>query len=475
MSASPPSEVVLPGVEDPAVAGSVGAIGGPVGRFARLGVSWWTPVRVLVAIATSAYVLGYVLDLGCRREAWAVPQRYEHLCYTDISPLFSLRGFADGLVPYVQSMPNGQYLEYPVLTGVFMQIAAWITNGWMALMPDSNSSVVFFDVNVVLLFLPYLVAVLALALTVRRRPWDAALLALAPTVILAATINWDLLPLAFIGVALLLWARRYPFAAGLLLGLAIAAKFYPLVLLGGFLVLSLRSGKWKEFGWLALGTAITWLAVNLPVMLANFDGWFFFYSFSKTRGEDFGSIWFALTQAGLGSVPPEQLNTIATGLFVILCIGIALIVLMAPRRPRLASVLFLIVAAFTLTNKVYSPQYVLWLVPLAVMARPRWRDFLIWQVGELVYFVAVWWFLLAYGTDGQHGLTGTEYSLAILIRVVATVYFAVIVIQDMLVTEQDPIRTDGFPEDEDDPGGGVYDGAPDVFTLRRSPHRTATS
>ena len=71
------------------------------------------------------------------------------------------------------------------------------------------------------------------------------------------------------------------------------------MLLGGFLVLSLRSGKWKEFGWLALGTAITWLAVNLPVMLANFDGWFFFYSFSKTRGEDFGSIWFALTQAGL--------------------------------------------------------------------------------------------------------------------------------------------------------------------------------
>ena len=34
---------------------------------------------------------------------------------------------------------------------------------------------------------------------------------------------------------------------------------------------------------------------------------------------------------------------------------------------------FLIVVAFTLTNKVYSPQYSLWLVPLAVMARPRWR------------------------------------------------------------------------------------------------------
>ena len=67
--------------------------------------------------------------------------------------------------------------------------------------------------------------------------------------------------------------------------------------------------------------------------------------------------------------------------------------LAAPRRPRLAQVLFLIVAAFVLTNKVYSPQYSLWLVPLAAMARPRWRDFLIWQVGEVVYFAAIWWFL----------------------------------------------------------------------------------
>jgi hypothetical protein len=45
----------------------------------------------------------------------------------------------------------------------------------------------------------------------------------------------------------------------------------------------------------------------------------------------------------------------------------------------------------------------------------------------------------------------------------------------MLAPEYDPVRTDGFSDDEDDPGGGVYDRAPDAFTLRRRPRQTSTS
>jgi len=326
----------------------------------------------------------------------------------------------------------------------------------------------FFDVNVLLLFIPLVITVIATAMTVRRRPWDALMVAAAPTMILAATINWDLLPLAFSGVALVLWSRRYEFTAGLLLGLAIAAKFYPLIFIGGFLLLAIRTGKWREFSQLVLGTAIAWLVVNVPFIIGNFDGWSYFYTFSKSRGEDFGSPWFAMTQWGIPGIPADSLNTVATGAFVILAAGLAVLVLKARHRPRLAQVLFLLIAAFVITNKVYSPQYVLWLIPLAVLARPKWRDFLIWQVGELIYFGAIWWFLVGYGVDNIKGLTPQLYATAVFIHIAATMYFAIMVIRDIVHPEHDPIRTDGFADDCDDPAGGVFDKAPDVFVFGRA-------
>ena len=122
---------------------------------------------------------------------------------------------------------------------------------------------------------------------------------------------------------------------------------------------------------------------------------------------------------------------------------------------------FLVVAAFCLTNKVYSPQYVLWLIPLAAMARPRWRDFLIWQTGEVVYFVAIWYFLQQYGNNNKGAARGLVRRGDPGARRRARAWFAGMVVRDILRPEHDPVRSDGRPEHHDDPGGGVLDGAPD--------------
>ena len=50
----------------------------------------------------------------------------------------------------------------------------------------------YFDVNATLIAAVWIVTVLATARMSRRRPWDAAMVALAPGIVLAGTINWDM-------------------------------------------------------------------------------------------------------------------------------------------------------------------------------------------------------------------------------------------------------------------------------------------
>ncbi len=89
-----------------------------------------------------------------------------------------------------------------------------------------------------------------------------------------------------------------------------------------------------------------------------------------------------------------MLNAVTAVLFVACCVAVAELVRRAPVRPRLASIAFLVVAAFLLTNKVWSPQYSLWLVPLAVLAYPRWRPLLAWMaVDAFVWFPRMYYYL----------------------------------------------------------------------------------
>ena len=112
------------------------------------------------------------------------------------------------------------------------------------------------------------------------------------------------------------------------------------------------------------------------------------------------------------------------------CVGTLALGLRAPVRPRVAQVAFLVVAAFLLVNKVYSPQYVLWLLPLAALARPRWRDLLIWQACELVYFAAIWLYLGGWLAPSS-GTNPTAYQLAIVVRVLGELYLVAMVARDI--------------------------------------------
>jgi uncharacterized membrane protein len=205
--------------------------------------------------------------------------------------------------------------------------------------------------------------------------------------------------------------------------------------------------------------------------------WGRFYAFSRERGADWGSVWYWLQEVrgrpldvGLPpGGPPHTLNLAASVTFVVLLAGIGVLALTAPRRPRLPQLMFLTLAAFLLTNKVYSPQYVVWLLPLAALALPRWRQFLAWQAAEILYFLAIWFYLLGIVKPGK-GLPAELYFLALCLRAGAVVALAVLVVRDIRRPEVDVVRAGGV----DDPAGGVLDGAADRLTLRRTPAASAS-
>ena len=229
------------------------------------------------------------------------------------------------------------------------------------------------------------------------RRWTALLVALSPALILAAFINWDLIAMGLAALGMAAWAARRLVLAGVLLGLGVATKFYPLLFFGPLLLLCLRAGRMRAF-WITLASAAAaWLAVNLPVMIAAPTGWATFYWLSEHRGADWGSIWYFFEylhwprarRRPAGDAQPD----VAAALFCLACAGIAVLALAAPRRPRLPQLFFLILAAFLMTNKVWSPQYVIWLAPLVVLARPRLWSYALWQVAEIGYFFAIWAYL----------------------------------------------------------------------------------
>jgi uncharacterized membrane protein len=450
------ADVVLPSHDDPVVRAGSELIGGPVGRHAEVrGPSgWWTPLRVMLAMVFVVSGLGIVEKEHCREHGWGAPGDFFHGCYSDIPALFFGRGLSDGDVPYVHQTED-HTVEYPVLTGAAMWVTAKLVPSDGS--PDSRARW-YFDINALALAMCAGVVVLATMKTAGRRPWDAAMVALAPGLLLAGTINWDLYAVALLGLGMWAWARRKPVAAGALIGLAAAAKFYPLFVLGPLLLLCWRAGKMREF-WTATGAAVVaWAVVNVPVMLADFHGWSKFYRLSQERGAGFSSVWFLLQQQHHG-VPGKWLNPLAGGLFVVACVAIAYVALRAPRRPRLPQLAFLTVAAFLLTNKVYSPQYVLWLIPLAVLARPRWRDFLIWQAAEVVHFFGIWMLLAGYPPGRpSRGLNDQPYGMTVAVHIAGTVWLCWVIVRDIYSPEHDPVRAGG----DDDPAGGVLDGAPDA-------------
>jgi len=490
------SDVVAPTHADPLARAASTGVGGPLGRIALTGHSWWGPLRVVLAVAILTFGLGVVQKSPCVVTEWddaAQPLPFSHMCYSDISYLYVGRGLAEGILPFqpISSLPDikqpagpdevHQYsIEYPVLTGAWMGLAGFVTQ-LIGKSPDvsalshqdvgANKDVqydgtLFWAVNAIGFFVLLLISLAFLVHAQRRRPWDAMLIAASPCLALTAMINWDILVIGCVAGFLWAWSTRRPVWAGIFIGLGAATKLFPLFFLGPLGVLCWRERKLDTWMQTAAGALGVWLLVNLPVFYWSPDEYLWFWRFNADRGPDFGSIW--LVASNYGHAASSHVVNVTTWIFFgLACLAIALLGLFARRRPRLVQLLFLVVVAFLLINKVYSPQYVLWLLPLAALARPRWRDIVIWQACEIFYFFAVWMHIANFFVAA--GAHDWLYGLAVLLRISGELFLVVMVVRDILNPWSDPVRRDGL---SDDPLGGVLDEGIDA-ELHEPPPRAA--
>ena len=485
-----PTQRVIPTWTDPTVRRASDLIGGPMGRHALVGrATLLTPLRVCLLMAIVILICGWLFKAACIQQGpngsggvtldQGGQRPWITACYNDAVPLFGSHKLNTGQLPYATSWEdNGEtrYMEYPVVTGYWMWAMAQIARGYTAfagatgILPVPLDVAAYFTIGAIFLGLMYLVAVAATARIARRRIWDTAIMCLSPLLIVHAFTNWDLLAIGITAGAMLAWARKKPVLAGALIGLGAAAKLYPLLLLGPLLILCLRAGKMAAWTRTAVVAAAVWLVINVPVLLAYPSAWYEFIRLNSERPPEYDSWYFiyaTLTRSKIwdaapGADSPTLVNLLSLAMFAIACAAIGWLGLSAQRRPRFAQLAFLVIAAFLLTNKVWSPQYSLWLLPLAVLALPRWRPLMLWQLSE----AAVWILLMLY-FDGvaNKGLSVYPFINAALLRDAMVLILVYLVIRDILRPDGDLVRMAG----DDDPSGGVLEDAADRFTIPSLP------
>ena len=366
-------------------------------------------LRILILLAIGASLLSFAKFSHCENTGWATPGQYIHACYSDIPALFGTRGLDKNDWPFAS---DDNSVEYPVVTAMVMYATSFV----------ANSPVSYFNVNILFLILLFIATVV---LVRKIRPEFAYLVPIAPAMIASLYINWDLWAIATMMLAIYWFDRKQYLHSALIMGLSISTKFLPVFLLIPIAFILWRDDKLKELIKYVGVVAATWIALNLPFALTTPTGWWRFYKLNLERGPDWGSFWLALQQMGISLT---NLNYLSILLLLIALTSVAIMLFELKYTPTLASVAFIVLASVMVASKVYSPQYVLWLTPLAVIALTNKKDlhaFWLWQATEVMYHVAIWQHIASV-TGSKFGLAATPYAILTLIRIAGTIYLMVV-------------------------------------------------
>ncbi len=285
---------------------------------------------------------------------------YQHIAYSDIFALYRAHDLACHGLMYWQTP-----LEYPVVMGLIM----WL----LALVPHATG---FFYATTASLWLSALAAFYSLSDWKTEAAW--AFVA-SPLLLVYGLLNWDVMGIALMGGGLYLFRRQCYQATGAVFALAVFFKLFPIFYLPVMAASMLRGGQRKPVIRMILSFIATALVINVPAATGNWSNWSLFFRYNATR----------TVSADLWNNSAWHLKsvTLVDGLsLVITLLAWAIATRAVWRGYSLYPAATLAFAVFLSVNKVFSPQYMIWLFTFAAIAGyPNWSLVLVSAAGLLDY------------------------------------------------------------------------------------------
>lgn len=453
VGSSTPQPLVVPSRNDALLSTMTEPVGGPLGKRTAPGViqpGFFTVERVLVLMTAVAALVAVLGKSHCRTSGWSTPDQYSTVCYS----VFPNSFVADSLATLLPFFSQGSVFGHSVLAGWVAGLGSWLT---AASGDGALRQLAFFDVNAALIAVLWIVTVVVVARTAGRRSWDAALVATSPVLVLTAYVSWDFWAVALVAVALYLFARGKAIAAGAVLGVAVMAAPYPLVILLTLLLLGIRAARVTKMLEMLAAALVAWLLVLVPLMFVNPPAYPNYLrallAAEPSESSIYGGYNLVAERMGWASMDVGVANALAAVLLAVLVFGLVTLALYAPVRPRVGQLLFVAVAGFMLLNKGVEPWHAMWLVPLVALALPKWRPVLLWQAAVIAHFIALMLFRgkILGDIGSQHAIDMPYFLVGAMVSFLATATLAGQVIRDMYAPEHDVVSRGGVA----DPQAGV--------------------
>jgi hypothetical protein len=322
----------------------------PARRAARPSTPRQVAVRgglALIAVVSAGFAINAAVRLPCH-----------DVCGVDIARLYEERGIDRAHAPYFD-----RNLEYPPVIGLEMYAVTFLYDGALRLK---------FLLSALVLGGLAILTTWVLWQRFGKRTWRWAL---APPLLLQGLTNWDLLSVAPATIGLLQWDAGRAFGAGVLLGIGAAAKLVPGLYVPLLALACVPTRMWKRAGAVIGGAVFGAGVFVIPVYALAPDALRHFFEFHRHRGPISSTPWYYLFRNLRMEqwLAEERMVAIVNIASPIVCGVLFVLIMLATMRGRISPIAAcgLATIAFILANKIYSPQYDLWLVPFLVMMPVR--------------------------------------------------------------------------------------------------------